>query len=73
MIEMMKINPTPAITPEMTVAEIMDAYPQTISVFVERKMICVGCAMADFDTLSDAATNYGITVEQLLEELRGIV
>jgi hybrid cluster-associated redox disulfide protein len=58
------------LTPQTTVAGTLDTYPQTISVFLRHQMICVGCAMAEFDTLEDAAKNYAIPMIQLLEELR---
>jgi len=53
-----------------TVSEIIQKYPQTVFVFFRYHMICVGCAMAKFDTLEDAAENYAIPLSQFLVELR---
>ena len=57
------------LTPQNTVADTLDTFPQTISVFLKHQMICVGCAMAEFDTLEEAANNYSIPMVQLLDEL----
>lgn len=56
--------------PQLTVAEVLDRWPATAAVFVRRCMACVGCAMAPFDTIGEAAAVYGIKVEGLLDELR---
>ena len=69
MIFMMQYLPHLPLSSRATVAEILDAYPQTIRVFFDHHMICVGCVMAEFDTLEDAAANYNIPIAQLLEEL----
>jgi len=61
-----------AITLDSTIAEIMELHPDTIPVFLEHRMICVGCQMAIFDTLEDALRNYGYPPEQFLGELNQI-
>ncbi len=59
-----------AIDPGLTVAEVLERWPATAAVFVARCMACVGCAMARFDTLADAAAAYGVAPGTLLRELR---
>jgi len=58
---------------KMTVSELLRARPSTISVFIRRKMLCVGCPAETFHTLEDVARIYGITLDQLLKELRGAI
>jgi hybrid cluster-associated redox disulfide protein len=58
------------ITADSLVDEIMTKHPRTISVFLRRRMSCVGCLMGPFHTVSDAAEEYDIATEILLEELR---
>lgn len=58
---------------EHTVAETLQRWPQTIPVFMRRRMACVGCAVTPFETLADAATIYGIDPAQFLQELRQTV
>ena len=48
-------------------------WPETILVFNAHRMICVGCSMASFDTLEDALTNYNLSGDLLLSELRSAV
>lgn len=55
---------------KMTVSELLMHYPSAISVFIEKKMSCVGCPTETFHTLEDVARIYGIALEQLLNELR---
>jgi hybrid cluster-associated redox disulfide protein len=57
------------IDPNLTVAELLAAWPQTIPVFLSHRMACVGCSMAAFETLCDAARIYGIRSDELLSEL----
>ena len=59
--------------PRMSVSELLYRYPMCIPVFLGHRMACVGCSMAAFDTIADAANHYGLAVELLLEELRGVV
>jgi hybrid cluster-associated redox disulfide protein len=58
------------ITADSFVDEIMTKYPGTISVFLRRRMSCVGCLMGPFHTVYDAAEEYEIATDVLLEELR---
>lgn len=55
---------------ELTVAETLERWPQTIPVFLHRRMACVGCAVTAFETLADAATIYGGDLTQFLADLR---
>ena len=57
------------IDPMLTVGEVLARWPATAGVFVRRCMACLGCAMAPFDTLVEAATVYGVRLDSLLGEL----
>lgn len=54
---------------DQTVAEVLDAWPQTIRVFLDHQMHCVGCAMSGFDTIAEAVASYGGTLEAFVAEL----
>jgi hybrid cluster-associated redox disulfide protein len=60
-----------ALTPtrKMTVAEVLELWPETVPVFQQLKTDCVGCAMAPFDTLSDVAAIYEIELSYMLDVL----
>ncbi len=55
---------------ELTVAEVLKRWPQTIPVFLRHGMACIGCAMASFETLADVATIYGLQLSRFLSELQ---
>ena len=54
---------------EMTVAELLEEWPECAGVLNERRMACVGCELASFETLADAARVYGVDVGQFLAAL----
>jgi len=58
---------------KMTVSDLMRVHPSAMDVFIKRKMLCVGCPTESFHTLEDVAHLYGIAMEQLLRELRGVI
>jgi hybrid cluster-associated redox disulfide protein len=59
----------PLIFLEHTVEQTLDQFPVLAAVFVRRGMACVGCAMARFDTLAEAARVYGQEADVFLAEL----
>jgi len=62
--------PVPSIHADAIVRAVMDAHPETIGVFVRRRMHCPGCAMAPFITIAEAAASYATPAEDLLHDLR---
>lgn len=56
-------------TQEMTVAEVLEAWPETVEVFQALKTACVGCVMAPFDTLADVARIYEMEPGTIMEAL----
>jgi hybrid cluster-associated redox disulfide protein len=55
---------------KMSLAEIMSRWPPTIRVFLDRRMHCVGCPIAPFHTVVDAAEEHGLSYDVLLAELQ---
>jgi hybrid cluster-associated redox disulfide protein len=53
----------------LTVADVLQRWPQTIPVFLRLHTSCVGCAMASFETLGDVARNYGLSTDEFLQQL----
>ncbi|WP_424983452.1 DUF1858 domain-containing protein [Maritalea sp. S77] len=58
-----------AIDPDMSLDEIMRRWPATVSVFMKNRMSCVGCPIASFHTIVDAAEEYHLDEGQFAEEL----
>lgn len=55
------------------VDDIMSRSPQTIRVFLEFNMSCVGCPIATFHTVEDACHEHGIDQNAFLGALRASV
>lgn len=55
---------------DLTVQAVLDAWPSTRHVFFARRMACVGCDMAPFMTIAEAAASYGIPADDLERDLR---
>ena len=51
------------------VDEVMSRSPQTIGVFLEFRMRCVGCPIACFHSVDDAAREHGVDREAFLKAL----
>ena len=54
------------------VSEVIERCPQSVSVFMRLGMACVGCPMASFETLDEAADAYGLNPTRLLHEFHTI-
>jgi hybrid cluster-associated redox disulfide protein len=62
-------SPSFSVFPQMTLAELTSRWPQAILVLARRRMACPGCSLAAFETLEEACRIYGISIDQLLEEI----
>lgn len=61
------------ITREMTIATIIETYPQTIPVFRKFGLDCNECQIAEFEAVAGGAAVHKVDVEQLLRELNRVV
>jgi hybrid cluster-associated redox disulfide protein len=61
-----------AITPEMTVNTLLEHYPETAQIFVRRRMHCVGCMIATFESLAEACRIYQQPLDEMLAEVRTV-
>lgn len=55
---------------DQTIAELLAGWPGAMAVFFRRRMACVGCVMARFETLREAAESYHLPPPLLLDEVR---
>jgi hybrid cluster-associated redox disulfide protein len=58
--------------PNSTIAELLETHPVAAQVLLRHGMACVGCTMAAFETLAEAAREYRVNVSRLLMELRAM-
>ena len=59
----------PELRSDWTLSEVMRHRPQTIGVFITLKMACPGCAMSPFETVAEAAAEYGLDAQELVAHL----
>ncbi len=57
------------ITGEMTIAEALKLKPEAAAILMSKGMHCLGCVIAQGETLAQAADVHGIPLEELLAEL----
>ena len=57
----------------LTVAEIMDRWPESVMVFLDHNLDCVGCPIAPFETLAEVIHIYQIPEDAFLDELAAVI
>ncbi len=59
--------------PDLMLSDVLTLWPQTISVFLGHGMLCVGCVVNPFHTITDACLEYELDEQQFLAELQRVV
>lgn len=62
-----------AIDKQMSIADVVQKYPQTIEVFLRHGLMCFGCAIARFENIEQGAMAHGIDVPALVKDLNAAV
>ena len=55
--------------PDLPLSELLSVWPQTVPVFLRHGMLCVGCLVNPFHTVTDACLEYRLDEEVFLAEL----
>ena len=55
--------------PDLPLGALVTLWPDTITVFMRHKMLCVGCLVNPFHTVIDACAEYGLDVDAFYAEL----
>jgi len=55
------------------VDDVMRSAPETIRVFLQFRMGCVGCPIACFHTVDDACREHGVDRDEFMSALRSVV
>ena len=63
---------TDLITKKMGIMETIQKYPQTLGVFIEHGMGCIGCAMAHYENIEEGATAHGMDIDALMGALNEV-
>ena len=62
-----------AITKDMSILDVVQKYPDTVDVFVDAGMGCLGCAAAHFENIEQGAMAHGIDIDTLIDGLNEAV
>jgi hybrid cluster-associated redox disulfide protein len=57
------------ITKDMTIEEVVQRFPETIRVFSQYGVGCLGCSAAQYDNVEQGAVVHGVDADRLVEEL----
>ena len=61
------------ITKDMSIMEVVTKYPDTVPVFMNSGMGCIGCAAAHFENIEQGAMAHGIDIDTLMAGLNEVV
>ena len=61
------------ITKDMSIMEVVTNYPDTVPVFMQSGMGCIGCAAAHFENIEQGAMAHGIDIDALMAGLNEVV
>jgi len=57
------------ITKDMGILEVVQNHPETIEVFANSGMGCIGCAASHFENIEQGALAHGLDVDALIDNL----
>ena len=57
------------ITKNMPIGEVVLKYPNTAAVFMQHGLHCIGCGVAQFESIEQGAAAHGIDVKKLMADL----
>ncbi|HHD16131.1 MAG TPA: DUF1858 domain-containing protein [Euryarchaeota archaeon] len=63
---------TELITKDMGINETIQMYPQLVPVFIRHGLGCLGCALAQFETIEQGAMAHGMDLEALMRDLNEV-
>ena len=58
---------------DMTFQEIIEKAPESIELLLKKGMHCIGCPMAQMETLEQGAAAHGIKPEELVKEINELI
>ena len=61
------------ITKEMGILEVVQQYPETLEVFAQMGLGCIGCAAARFENLEAGARVHGFDPDQMCDDINALI
>jgi hybrid cluster-associated redox disulfide protein len=57
----------------MPIGDVVRDHPETVPVFLQHGLGCLGCALARFENLEQGAKAHGIDIDVLMAEINEVV
>lgn len=57
------------VTKDMNIRQLVSDYPDSAKVFAAYGIGCIGCALANFETVEQGLTAHGINVDDFMKDL----
>ncbi len=64
---------TTTITGDMNIQEIVSTYPQTLGVFFQYGLGCIGCHASSYESLAEGVMMHGIDLDAILKDLNELI
>ena len=61
------------ITKNLPIGKVVQEHPETVMVFMQHGLGCIGCAAAHFENIEQGAKAHGIDVDALIQDLNAAV
>jgi hybrid cluster-associated redox disulfide protein len=58
---------------ELSVADVLENWPETLPIFLAHRMGCIGCNLSSFDTLEVALMVHNLSASEVLDEMNRLV
>ena len=59
--------------PDLTIADMMSIWPETVPVFMKHRMLCVGCVITPFHTVADACEEHHVDEDAFRGDLAAAI
>ncbi len=57
------------ISKDLTIVEVLNTYPQAVTVLQSKGIGCLGCLMANSETIGEGLAAHGMDVDVVLKEI----
>ena len=54
---------------DMLIGEVISKYPKIVKIFLKHGLGCIGCGMAQLETIEQGAKAHGIDIKNLIDDL----
>ncbi|MFC2174989.1 DUF1858 domain-containing protein [archaeon] len=57
------------VTKDINIMELVNSHPESVPVLAEAGFHCLGCALAQYETLEQGCAAHGIDVDKLVKQI----